>query len=470
MVVNRLRTSGLFASSRALPFTPLPMGFTEFVITLADGPAPIVVRANNQGDSPETKALIKLAEELRSLGSWLPPEAFRNGRAESWPYLPRQVRVTTETAPLGPGDRTNAGQSILRVAWPLAVPPAMLGDPIQLDDPGRALRCGLIDGTEEAAIRTALGAFENDSPDQTERTTGWYVWLPDPALLRLTIHAYLPDEVPGCVEDLPGAPVLAHAPRLSLFGLLSLSAGGLTPAGSLTMFVQTIRQSDGATLGHVAYYADGTILFDDPVAPAFGIGARRLNSAGLAQVQAAIDGSGLLRASYTETVPDNAKPAQMYSIVTDSIDLNGTDRGVDPKAGRIVRLARQLLDPGSWLPPSAWASDPTAVQQYRPSPVHFRIYSDGGYSDPIPPVTALVWPLPGTVESFGRPDESLPDTDARVAELSVDEAIAVLRALSATGAPSSGGVTRAEYVLGTGEPGVAVHFEFWVEAGDSFDQ
>jgi hypothetical protein len=471
MVVGRLRASGLFTSSRTIPFKPLPMGFTEFLITLADGPKPIRVIANNQGDNAETRALVKLADELRDVESWLPPEAFRDGRAERRAYLPRWVRVTSETVPLGPGDWTNAAQSIHRVTWPLAVSPGMLGDPIALGDARRTLRCGLIDGAEAAAIRTALATFEQDSPDQSERTTGWYMWLAEPALVRLTVREFLPDEVPGCAEaDLPGPPVLAHAPRLSLFALLSVSAGGLTPAGPLTMFVQTVRQSDGATVGHVAYYADGTVLFDDPSAPAFGIGARRLNSAGLTQVQAAIDGSGLLRGSYSETEPDDAKPAQMFSIVTDSVNLNGTDRGIDPKAVRIVRLARQLLDPGSWLPPSAWASDPNAVQQYRPASVHLQVYRQGGYLDPIPPLTALIWPLGGTIETFGQPDDTLPGMDARTAELSVDEAIALFQALSSAGAPAIGGVAHAEYVLGTSEPGVAVHLEFSIEAGDSFDE
>jgi hypothetical protein len=470
MVVDRLRASGLFTSSRAIPFTPLPMGFTEFLITLADGPEPIRVSANNQGDNPETRALIKLADDLQNPGSWLPAAAFPNGRAESLPYLPRQVRVTSETIPLGPRDWTNAAQSIHRVTWPLAVPPDMLGDPVALDGGGRNLRCGLIDGAEEAAIRAALGAFERDSPDGTDRTSGWYIWLPEPALLRLTLHAFLPDEAAGCLAaDLPGPPVLAHAPRHSLFALLSMSAGGLTPAGSLTLFVQTVRQSDGATLGHVAYFADGTVLFADPAEPALGIGARRLSSVGLGQVQTAIDGSGLLRASYSEPEPDNAKPAQMYSIVTDSVTLNGTDRGTDPKAGRIVRLARQLLDPASWLPPTAWASDPTTVEPYRPASVHLQMYRQGGFPDPIPPLTALAWPLGGSVETFGRPDDTLPGMDARFADLSVDDAIAVLRALAAIGAPVSGTVARAEYVLGAGEPGDAIHFEFWVEAGNSFD-
>ena len=444
------------------------MGYTFFRITLADGRDPISVGASNQGADPESKALVLLAEGFRDVATWLPPAAFVNGRADRRPYLARSVRVTSETVPLSPDDWTNAAQSTHRIDWPLAVPADQLGDPMGLD--GRTLRCGTIGGADELAIRNVLSAFEHDSGEATARTTGWYIWLPDPALLRLTVHPYLPDEAPGCLaNELPGLPSLALAPRLSLFALLSLSAGGLTPAGSLTRFVQAIRQSDGATVGHVAYFADGTILFDNPPSPALGIGALRLSPSGLAQVQAAIDASGVLRESYTEQVPDSAAPGRMYTIVTPSVDANGTDRGKDATANRIVRLARMLLDPVSWLPSTAWVTDPVTIEQYRPASVHLQVYWEGGYAEPIPPLTALDWPLAGTVDSFGKADDTLPGMDARSADLSVDDAIALLRALVASGGPGSGPLSHAEYVLATGDPGVAVHFELSIEAGEGFE-
>jgi hypothetical protein len=444
------------------------MGYTYYAITLADGNDPIRVSASNQGGDTASKALVALAEGFRDVATWLPPEAFANGRADRRPYLARSVRVTSESVPLGPDDWTNAAQSMHRVDWPLAVPPGQLGDPIALD--GRTLRCGIVGGADEVAIRNALTAFEQDLTDTSERTTGWYIWLQDPALLRLTVHPFLPDEAPGCaVSELPVPPALALAPRLSLFALLSLSAGGLTPAGSLMLFVQTIRQSDGATLGHVAYFADGTILFDNPPTPALGIGALRLSRTGLAQVREAIDASGVLRESYTENVPDNAAPARMYSIVTGSVYANGTDRGNDSMANEIVRLARMLLDPVSWLQATAWVSDPATVQQYRPVSVHLQVYRQGGYTDPIPPLTGLAWPLAGTIDTFGEPDDTLPGMDARTADLSVEDAIALLRALAASGAPSSGTLAHAQYALSTGDAGVAMHFELSIEAGDGFD-
>jgi hypothetical protein len=468
MVLERLRASGLFTTSRNLPSTPLPMGFTYFAVTLADGPDPIRVGASNQGDDQASKALVALAEGIRDVGTWLPQEAFVHGRADRRPYLARSVRVTSERVPLGPDDWTNAAQSVHRVDWPLAVPPDQLGEPIGLE--GRALRCGIIDGAVDVAIRSALTSFDQDSPDTAQRTTGWYIWLPDPALLRLTLHPLLPDEAPGCaVNELPGPPSLALAPRLSVFALLSLSEGGLTPAEPLLLFVQTLRQSDGATLGHVAYFADGTVLFDSPPKPGLGVAALRLSRSGLALIQETINASGVLRESYTEQVPDNATPDRMYSIVTDSIDANGTDRGKDPIANKIVRLARSLLDPVSWLPRTAWLSDPATMQQYRPASVHLQIYREGGYPDSIPPIEMLVWPLGGSVDTFGAPDDTLPGTGARSAEVSVGDAIAVLRALSAVGAPASGSVAHAEYVLGAGQPGEAIHFEFSIEAGDGFD-
>jgi len=471
LVLQRLKGSGLFTSSHEIPFDPLPMGFTEFIITLTDAGAPIRVIANNQGSNAETKALVALAEGLLDAGRWLPPEAFADPESGAQPYRAATVRVTAETIPLAASAWINVAQSIQRIDWPMDVPPDQVGGPIAAGPDRPTLRCGTLDGLNAEAIRAALVSFAHDSADDPSgRTTGWYVWLPAPALLRLTLRPLLPDELVDCaVDGLPGPPTPALAPRLSLFALLSVSNGGVTPASGLELFAQAVRSSDGATIGHVAYFRDGTVLFDDPLPPAFGIGALQLTPAGVQRLHEALDASGLLRGTYSESVPDGAQPPHTYSIVTADLYLNGSDRGVDPKATRIARLARKLLDPVSWLPVSAWASDPRTIQQYRPASVHVQIYSQGGYPDPLPPLAGLRWPLSGSLETFGEADESLPGMAARVADLSVDDALVLLGALSSVGAPFSGEVAHSEYVLGTDEPGVAVHFEFSVEAGTGFE-
>lgn len=467
-VIERFRASGLFGESHTIPSPDVPMGFGLFVLTFVDGERTVRVNGSNVGDDPETRALVTLTDGLADPVAWLPQTAFVDGDRLAHPYLARASRVTSEVVVLDESAWTNTAQTIDRVAWPLSTPPAELGDPVPLaGHPERALRCGVISGRDEGVIRAALAEFRPESLDSAARTTGWYAWLPGPSLLRLTLHAFLPDEQADCAAaNMPGPPSLAEAPRPSLHALLAASTGGLTPPSKgPDLFAQVSGTGDGVTLGHVSYYADGTILFYDPPAPGVGIGARRLTAEGLAQVRAALEASGLMTGDYNEAVPDGAPDYRVFSIVSGSTILNGSDRGKDPKATAIATLAAKLIDPASWLAAGAWVGGSSAIQPYRPASIRVTIAREEAAVDPwLPRVAALRWPLGGSLDTFGTPDESSPGS--RTGLVSVDDALALMLALELTGARASGAVVWAEYRLGDMAAEAVVSVGLGIESGE----
>ena len=466
-IVQRLRGSGLFGESHAIPAPDVPMGFGLFVVTFVDNGSPVRVNGTNVGTDPESRALTTLVEGFLDPLAWLPQAGFVDGDRLAHPYRAAATRVTSETVALGPADWTNAAQALDRVAWPLAVPASELGDPMPIaGHPERALRCGLISGGDEAAIRAALAAFRAEDLDPGARTTGWYAWLSGPSLLRLTLHPFLPDEATGCpAADMPTPPSLAEAPRPSLHALLAASAGGLTPGGTgPTLFAQIIG-SDGPTVAHVSYYADGTILFYDAPAPAVGIGARRLTATGVAEVQRALDASGLLRGDYSEAIPDGAADYHTFSLVAGGTVLNGSDRHADPKATAIAALVTKLVDPMSWLAADAWVGGSTAIHPYAPSSIRLTIGRPAGPFDPwLPTMGDLRWPLAGSIVTFGEPVEGSPFD--RSAIITVDDALALMRELELRGARPDGALTHAEYRLADPRASMTVSFSFGIESDE----
>lgn len=459
-IVGRLRASGLFTTSHAIPSNPQPFGPAWYAITLHDEGTQIRVSgtAFGDGDNAATKALMRLADGLVDPAGWLPATAFVDGDRMPHPYLARATQVTSEVDELDAGSWTNPAQALGQVAWPLTQPLEDLGDPITLPSSDRGLRCGVIPGSDELAIRAALAAFESESTEADRLLTGWYIWLDSTRLLRLTLRPYRPEEVPSCAAAAVPAtpPSLALAPRPSLGALLAASAGGLTPqqAGPL-LFVQEHR-TDGGELAHVSYYADGTILFYDPPAPAVAIGARRLTSIGFATVQRAIDASGLLHVSYSERIPEGVSGYTMFSIVSGGVILNGSDRGNDAKATAIVELARKLIDPVSWLPSSAWESGSTAIRPYRPATIRIEFTSQEGAFDPtLRPAAAVAWPTY---------DWTVGDTGGRL--VSVEDALAVMRALAAAGVRQTGAVGNATYYLAGQPDGMMLIVSLSIVTGD----
>ncbi len=456
---SRLHDSGLFTTSRSLPAKPVDMGFMTFAVTFVDGGVSVRVGATNAGDTAESRALVALADALLNPVDSLPGGAFVDGDTQLHPYRALQAMVTSESVSLPSDAWINPTQALDRVVWPLATPPAALGEPVAVaGHPERQLRCGLVDGATEGLIRSALASLTSNQVGPEYRTSSWYLWLNGPALLRLTLHTLLPHETAGCSPaNLPGPPTLAQAPRPTLAALLEASQNGVTPAQSAPdLFVQIIRVSDDATLAHVSYYADGTVLFRDPEPPAVGIGARRLTAAGLAQLQQALDASGLLGSSYNERVPDGATWGVTCSIVTGKVILNATDRGIDARASAIVTLAKHLADPVGWLPADAWVGGPT-IRAFRPASIVLSIQSqDAAGGSPLPSIGRLRWPLPG---GFSATSES-------TTQVSAPEAIAVMQALSDAGGPSWGSVTNAEYRLLSAEGNMEVIFTLSVASGE----
>jgi hypothetical protein len=470
-VVDRVRESGLFSTSRSIPFDPPDSGFTTFRVTFNDADARTWVQASNPASDAESRALIELAEHILDPGVWVPSEGWSGGNPTPQPYVARQTRITSEATNLDADAWVNAAQTLDRRSWPLAESPIDVGQPIEVaGEPDRALRCGFISGAEELAARGRLQAFEGGWEDRPLVAT-WYFWTTGPGLLELTLRPLLPHEARDCgVAELPAAPTLAAAPRPSLATLLAFAQTGWSPTGTqgLSFFVQaTDVRGDTPAQQRVSYYADGTILFHDPPPPVIGIGALRLSAEGRRQLDEALARSGLLDASYSEQIPDDVEIDTMFSIVTDDVVLNGSDRGVDGRADKIVELARRLLDPVAWLPATAWIGDPGELLQYRPPAVRVSIRREfDDASALLPPAEQLRWPWSGTIWTFGQLDPELPGTEARVATLTPADALKIVRAVQELGASGAGGVTRVEYWLGTTDRASKAVIELSIAAGD----
>lgn len=488
LVVARLRDSGVFTKSHAIPAIPIASGFGLYAVTLVVDGTPIRVNGTNvrcDSDSvpadchedPETPVMLALVDGLVDVAAWLPLSAFRDGDARAHPYLAARARVTSERIALQPNSWTNPEQSLSLVDWPVGTQPSELGQPVELaGQPNRTLRCELIDGGQERAIRAALAPLSageaTTEPGGTEndlRTTIWDVWLAgEPALLRLTLRPYLPDETAGCNEsELPAAPTLAGAPRPSLAAVLAASAGGISPVPPTAFLYASVYSTADAThVAEVSYYANGVVLFRDPSPPAVGIGALRLTPTGLDLVRRALDDLGLLASDYDESIPEGAVYAHMTTILTPDVVLNASDRGRYAKATAIAKLAGKLADPASWLPATAWMTDPGRLLPFLPASVELRIEprAGPGYSA-LPSVSALKWPLSGSLQTIGGADDSTVP-GARLATLSTEDAVALIAALEATGARGWGSPTRIEYLLASDASGGAVSISLWVEINE----
>lgn len=459
LVVARLRDSGYFAKSHTIPTKPIASDFSLYTLTLVVDGTPITIHGTNTGDDPESRTVFSLVEGLLDVATWLPASAFRGGDARPHPYLAVRSRVTTETIPLAPTDRTSPERSIERISWPLPTPPEELGDPISVPDQGaRSLRCGVIDGTAEASIRASLHPIPV-MDGAADLASAWYLTLPGPRLLELTLRPFLPDEQAACdPASMPAPPSRSEATQWTLVDLLMAGAGGLTPAGEQYVVVDVSRVN-GGDVAHVSYYRDGTVLFRDPPPPAVAIGARRLSSDGLETLRHALDDSGLLRSSHEFW---GAGGTSQFAIESGSINLFATDGDTDPEAEAIVALARHLADPVAWLPRRAWVGDPAAMSTYLPASVQVSIESDEiCVSQPkTQPVTGLVWPLSGTISTFGQPHSELPCH--RRGALSAADALGLLDALAATGTtPWYSGLV-VSYEITTNIPDAAIGFHFWI--------
>ncbi|MBI2780312.1 MAG: hypothetical protein HYX55_00770 [Chloroflexi bacterium] len=468
LVVGRVRDTGSFTKSHTIPAQPVAHGFGLFAVTLVVDGAPVTVRGTNITcdsdappvdckDDPETRVMLALVDALVDVTTWLPPSAFRDGHTGRHPYLAAKARVTSERIALRPDDWTNPEQSLSLVNWPLETVPSDLGQPVQLaSQPDRTPRCGLIDGTRERAVRAALARLGSQSLENDPWTTIWDIWSDGPALLRLTLRPYLPDEAASCEEStLPAAPTLDGAPRPTLAGVLAASEGGIGPVQPASdLYVSIHRTADAGVVAQVSYYADGTVLFRDPSPPAVGLGALRLTPSGLSQLRQALDDSGLLTADYDEPIPEGAAYDHMTTIITPDVVLNASDRGRVAKATAIARLGAKLVDPASWLPRTAWTTDPSRLLPFRPVSLKYAVEPTTVSNDLVlTPVTAVDWPAGSSPA-------------VRLANMTTQDAIALIAAIETTGAPRSGGPTSVEYLLATDVPGNALRVRVWVELNE----
>ncbi|NJD27359.1 MAG: hypothetical protein FIA92_03585 [Chloroflexi bacterium] len=476
-LVGYLRDSGLFTKTRSIPVPSVPHGFGMARVTFTDAGRTVSVTASNVGRDAESEALTAIAMAFLDFESWFVPADWRDGAPRTHPYLPRSSRLTVETAELPDDAWINPARELERIDWPLAVGIDSIGDPIAIPKATeRTLRCVLIDGREDVQIRAALQTMPQGGLGDITLGSGWVMWQGDSLLVGLALRAFLPHETPACAADeMPPAPSLAQAPRPSLVDVLVMGLDGWTPSGSPVMVV-TINPLGDEGAREVDYYADGTILVHDPAPPMLGFAVRRLSQAGQAAIADLIDSTGLLEASWSEQVPEDAEYDRMLSIilprpnletqgrpVSQTIILNATDRGVDRKAEAVVRLAEQLFDPAAWLPDSAFVGGRSAVSPFRPAGIEISIThrEDGPFEElgQLVPARAIAWPLSGSFETFGAVDPQYAPSVVATATLTPEEAIAVLRAFAAAGAgrDGAGWSSSAAYDLAGDRP------EIWFE-------
>lgn len=448
-VLAKVRDSRLFTETHSIPAPPVDHGFTSFQITFVDGDRTVEVSATNAARDAESKALVALAEALLAPEGWIGPDGWRDGSSRERPYLAATARLTSEVRRLPRDAWTNPARSTDRLGWPLESSPLAVGEPVEIE--GRDVRCSLISGVEEFAVRGALSTVSQSQQGSRDLVTEWFLWTPDRSLLKLSMRPYLPHESAGCIPgEMPSPPTLAAAPRPDLGDVLRIGRQGWTPAGEPHLVVMIMSVNEEAPDVQVSYYADGSVVWHDPPPPLLGYGVRRLSVSGQAAIEQLLESSGLAQQDWHEEVPEDARYDRAFSILSgdsspdgDHVAVTATDRGVHVRADRIVRLAEKLANPVAWLPPGSWIVEPSVLLPYRPPGLTFMIETHVLIPDDpelanLVPYRAVRWPLGGTLPTYGSLAPEYEPTVVRTASLSPDVALAVLDALAAAGIEGSG--------------------------------
>lgn len=130
--------------------------------------------------------LLRLNEQLASLDSWLPPDAWED---EGWqPYEPEALRLYVRDVSGEPVEGADVPQR-QRMEWPADTDPAAFGE----EDAtfGDGTRCGVVEGEEAATWLQAFG--------RANQMTLW-VRSEDDAIFTVVPRPLLPHEEPTCPE------------------------------------------------------------------------------------------------------------------------------------------------------------------------------------------------------------------------------------------------------------------------------
>lgn len=206
---ERLRSSGLFTSSRTFPpLRPPESGFTTYTVELHDEGRVVTVASPNLFPPEEGRRLIDLAEGILAPAEPVDPADWVDGTAAPLPYRAARTRLTAETVAFPPGSWDRPPVAAGELAWALPGTPDSFGELLAAGDPARRIRCAIVTGDDEARLRAALDAVRLDSIETGAMTRSWDLSAPAvPGILRLSLRPYLPEEAPACdTADLPAPP------------------------------------------------------------------------------------------------------------------------------------------------------------------------------------------------------------------------------------------------------------------------
>jgi hypothetical protein len=163
---------------------------------------PIVVRSVPFDDptwvvpSVERARLRELATHLSDL-SWLPADAWRDGRAT--PYEADAYVIFAGTLPISRGE--GSGADVSDVAWPFVGWPEHIGEPLDSGNRESYLdHCLVVDSTATVKLNAALRDFALEEIGQPADLY-WSLdipWRERDLQLRLVARALLPDETATC--------------------------------------------------------------------------------------------------------------------------------------------------------------------------------------------------------------------------------------------------------------------------------
>lgn len=452
---ERARATGLFEASRTIPPLRTPeSGFISYRVELRDGKGPVTVETINAFPSADGRALIDLADAILGIPDAalsIPAGDYVDGSAAPVPYRATTTRLTTEVAAAPPGAWQEPDVEVGRVSWPIADGIRAAGVPFAVPDaPGRALRCALVSGEEEARIRAALRVADAEPAWSTPLLAAWDLLDPAvPGILRVTLRPFLPGEDPACGADpLPGPPEIESEPPPGFAALWQAAAGGATVPETVLVRVEITRQGAGG--GPVAsriYLADGSILdLLDPPPPAVAVGVRELGSAGLGRLRDLLASPALPRADLDEAPPGDVD-ATAYSVEglfgSRWVTARVTDWRPSASAAAVIALARSLAAPETWAGDDGWAGGHAAVEPWLPLRVRLVVERyEGEDTTGLPPVATVRWPFEGALD------------EPRCEELGYTEADVIVRALNTVGAEQTGGwALQGDYDLAGGTPG-----------------
>jgi hypothetical protein len=220
----------------------------------------------------------------------------------------------------------------------------------------------------------------------------------------------------------------------------------LTPYVEFFSLVTTSLVADGRLVTmRAGQLEDGALWLEE----------RRLTERGIALVRDEIQATGLFTESGAYVaipLPGHELPGRGGSgytmeagiphgdvrVAWSSVDSDEPDWAEpSPERERLGVLAERLITLDDWLPREAWA-DP-APRPYLPT--RYRLITiaqtwGGEMSDLPPDVSGVIWPLGGSLLTYGEPlPGSVPEYLQRCAVITADEAQRVVDALAVAGAP-----------------------------------